>query len=174
MKSIIFFIKIKWFKIYKFLTNFNYIKLSFLFFMVKPNMRKKKFRVYYTLPPNLYCVLHIASLSSKSSNAPFICIFWETTLFFFLDRKACSSSFDRWLEFSQNFGEHDYTSYGDWNQTKNFYQKNNNIIKKITSTNSNSLSYSKFIKKKNNILIFSSIEYSAKTHKNNNNQTNIT
>ena len=44
-------------------------------------------------------------------------------------------------------GEHDYKSYGDLNQTQKILQKNNNTIKKITTTNSNS----EFIKEKKSI-----------------------
>ena len=55
-----------------------------------------------------------------------------------------------------------------------FLQKITILIKKITSANSKSLIF-KMYKGKNNIwLIFSLTKQSAKTYKNNNNQTNLT
>ena len=36
----LFYVKLKWFKNHKFLINYNYIWFSFIFFKVKPNMRK--------------------------------------------------------------------------------------------------------------------------------------
>ena len=56
---------------------------------------------------------------------------------------------------------------------KKFYQKNNNIIKNITSTNLNSFKF-KIYKGKKNQFIFSPTKQNAQTHKNNNNQTNLT
>ena len=55
---------------------------------------------------------------------------------------------------------------------KKIYQKNKNIIKKTLEL-IQIVSYSKFMKEKNR-LIFSSTKQSAKIHKNNNNQTNLT
>lgn len=56
---------------------------------------------------------------------------------------------------------------------KKFYKKNNNIIKKLPQL-IQIVPYSKFIMKKKNQLIFLSTKQGAKTHKNNNNQTNLT
>ena len=65
-------------------------------------------------------------------------------------------------------GEHDYKSYCDLNQTQKILQKNNNTIKKITTTNSNS----EFIKEKK-IDWFSHLPKKVQKPTKSNNQTNL-
>ena len=51
-------------KIHKFLTNFNNISFSFVFFMVKPNMRKLFSFTFFSFPKYFLGTKHVLKVSS--------------------------------------------------------------------------------------------------------------